>query len=248
MTPRTSSAGRARQCAHAPQPDGRGDRTNLSHHYGSIGIQAVAAAARYSDAARARPMRRSVRRLRACGSISASWSRQASRDHHRSRQNHRRPRATAAVIVCGCPVLVTNRRALTRIVLSFRSSPCFLPFFLAGSPRSGQEWRRRSKPFAGQASGSLMLAAYVPNGHSLERRDIVFGRGGARQRGLARSGQSRARRGQAGRAPARHRRADPRGDAGDRGLQPALRRESRALHDRDADVQFRHRDAEDHRR
>jgi hypothetical protein len=31
------------------QPDGRGDRTNLSHQYGSIGIQAVAAAARYSD-------------------------------------------------------------------------------------------------------------------------------------------------------------------------------------------------------
>jgi hypothetical protein len=46
MTPRTSSAAiqNSRQ-----QPDGRGDHTNLSHHYGNIGIQAVAAAARYSD-------------------------------------------------------------------------------------------------------------------------------------------------------------------------------------------------------
>ena len=47
MTPRTSSA--AIQNSRTAQPDGRGDRTNLSHHYGSIGIQAVAAAARYSD-------------------------------------------------------------------------------------------------------------------------------------------------------------------------------------------------------
>jgi hypothetical protein len=46
MTPRTSSA--AIQNSR-PQPDGRGDHTNLSHHYGNIGIQAVAAAARYSD-------------------------------------------------------------------------------------------------------------------------------------------------------------------------------------------------------
>ena len=47
MTPRTSSA--ASQNVRNAQPDGRGDRTNLSHQYGSIGIQAVAAAARYSD-------------------------------------------------------------------------------------------------------------------------------------------------------------------------------------------------------
>ena len=66
------------------------------------------------------------------------------------------------------------------------------------------------------------------------------------QRGLARSRQPGAGRRQGGRAPARRRGADARGDAGDRGLQPALRRASRALHDRDADVQFRHRDAEDH--
>ena len=45
MTPRTSSA--ASQNLRSAQPDG--DRTNLSHQYGSIGIQAVAAAARYSD-------------------------------------------------------------------------------------------------------------------------------------------------------------------------------------------------------
>jgi hypothetical protein len=47
MTPRTSSA--ASQNLRNAQPDGRGDRTNLSRQYGSIGIQAVAAAARYSD-------------------------------------------------------------------------------------------------------------------------------------------------------------------------------------------------------
>jgi hypothetical protein len=48
MTPRTSSA--ASQNLRSAKPDdGRGDRTNLSHQYGSIGIQAVAAAARYSD-------------------------------------------------------------------------------------------------------------------------------------------------------------------------------------------------------
>ena len=47
MTPRISSA--ATQNSHTAQLDGRGDHTNLSHHYGNIGIQAVAAAARYSD-------------------------------------------------------------------------------------------------------------------------------------------------------------------------------------------------------
>jgi hypothetical protein len=47
MTPRTSSA--ASQNLRSVQPDGRDDRTNLSHQYGSIGIQAVAAAARYFD-------------------------------------------------------------------------------------------------------------------------------------------------------------------------------------------------------
>ena len=45
MTPRTSSA--ASQNAHPAPPNG--DHTNLSHRYGSIGIQAVAAAARYAD-------------------------------------------------------------------------------------------------------------------------------------------------------------------------------------------------------
>jgi len=47
MTPRTSSA--ASQNSRSAQPNSSGDRTNLSHQYGSIGIQAVAAAARYSD-------------------------------------------------------------------------------------------------------------------------------------------------------------------------------------------------------
>ena len=50
MTPRTSSA--ASQNLQTAQQNRRSDctdRTNLSNHYGSIGIQAVAAAARYSD-------------------------------------------------------------------------------------------------------------------------------------------------------------------------------------------------------
>jgi hypothetical protein len=47
MTPRLSSA--ASQNLPTQQTDGGGDHTNLSHRYGRIGIQAVAAAARYSD-------------------------------------------------------------------------------------------------------------------------------------------------------------------------------------------------------
>ena len=53
MTPRTSSA--VSQNSHSAQPDRRSDRANLSQHYGSIGIQAVAAAARYSDRKSAAP-------------------------------------------------------------------------------------------------------------------------------------------------------------------------------------------------
>ena len=55
-----------------------------------------------------------------------------------------------------------------------------------------------------------------------------------------------ARGGQGGGAAGRDRGADPRGHAGDRDFQPALYRERRALHDRDADVPFRHRHAADH--
>jgi hypothetical protein len=46
VTPRTSSA--TSQNSHTTQPDGR-ESTNLSRRYGSIGIQAVAAAARYFE-------------------------------------------------------------------------------------------------------------------------------------------------------------------------------------------------------
>jgi hypothetical protein len=45
MTPRISSA--TIQNSHPAQSDS--DHTNLSRRYGSIGIQAVAAAARYAD-------------------------------------------------------------------------------------------------------------------------------------------------------------------------------------------------------
>ena len=47
MTPRTSSA--TSQNLRNAQQDRGAERTNLIHQYGSIGIQAVAAAARYSD-------------------------------------------------------------------------------------------------------------------------------------------------------------------------------------------------------
>ena len=92
----------------------------------------------------------------------------------------------------------------------------------------------------------FMLSVYVPRGTSLERQSVEESGRASRRRGLVRSRHADARRGQAGRARARHRGADARGDAGDRGLEPALCRERRALHDRDADVPVGHRDAQDH--
>jgi hypothetical protein len=44
MTPKTNN-----QATHPAQQERQGDQPNLSYLYGSIGIQAVAAAARYSD-------------------------------------------------------------------------------------------------------------------------------------------------------------------------------------------------------
>ena len=91
-----------------------------------------------------------------------------------------------------------------------------------------------------------MLSVYVPRGTSLERIPVEPGAAAAGGGGVDRSGHADRAGRQAGRSAARHRGADARGDAGDRGLQPALCRERRALHDRDADVPVRHRDAEDH--
>lgn len=48
MTPRISAA-TPTQKSQTAQPDGRSEPTSLSHRYGTIGIQAVAAAARYAD-------------------------------------------------------------------------------------------------------------------------------------------------------------------------------------------------------
>ena len=95
--------------------------------------------------------------------------------------------------------------------------------------------------------GLPMLSVYVPRGTSLERRVGRGRRRGARRRGLDRPRQRRrSARTSWSSALLGIARADARGDAGDRGLQPALCRERRALHDRDADVPVRHRDAQDH--
>jgi len=74
--------------------------------------------------------------------------------------------------------------------LSFAACPChkpagadadrsFFPFFLAifscGIAEIGPRVAPQIKALPGRAFGLLMLAAYVPNGHSLERRDIVSG-------------------------------------------------------------------------
>ena len=96
------------------------------------------------------------------------------------------------------------------------------------------------------ASGEFMLSVYVPRGTSLAAHRGRSRRAAAGGRGLDRPRHADPAGRQAGRAHARHRGADARGDAGDRGLQPPLCRERRALHDRDADVPLRHRDAEDH--
>ena len=146
-------------------------------------------------------------------------------------------------IVCAIAVLSSPHSGLAALAGHFLS--CGIA---AIGPRECRA-RRRSQPRAGQASGSLScLRRMSPTAIRSNAATSSPGEDSPRERGLARSGQSRARRGQGGRAPARHRGADARGDAGDRGLEPALRRASRALHDRDADVQLRHRDAEDHAR
>ena len=69
--------------------------------------------------------------------------------------------------------------------------------------------------------------------------------GVAGQCGLDRPVEPDDRGGPRGRAAGRDRGADPGGHAGNRDFQPALYRERRPLHDRDADVPIRHRYAED---
>ena len=106
--------------------------------------------------------------------------------------------------------------------------------------------RSGGRPFSAVAHGDVMLSVYYPAGASLERIAVEPGECRRRRRGVDRSDHADRAGRQAGRAAARHRGADARGNAGDRGLQPALCRERRALHDRDADVPVGHRDAEDH--
>ena len=66
-------------------------------------------------------------------------------------------------------------------------------------------------------------------------------RAAARRGDLARPARADRGRRAARRAGARHRRPDARGNARDRGLEPPLRRERRALHDRHHRHQARHR-------
>ena len=95
-------------------------------------------------------------------------------------------------------------------------------------------------------AGTPMLSAYVPHGSSLERLPIAEGAEvppSAVWIDLATPAIGEDKTVERLR---RHRGSDARGNAGDRGLEPALCRERRAVHDRDLDVPVRHGGAEDH--
>ena len=148
------------------QPSAAANKPSLSRRYGSIGIQAVAAAARYTDRRKSpahvpghrdadRPALRGVRSLAATAIPIASGA---------------RPRATAAVAFSACRLSACHRPVTETRGAAFRSFP------LAGSRRSGQDCRvqtgdglargasRRAPWFKAPARIILMLAAYVPNG------------------------------------------------------------------------------------
>ena len=115
------------QPPQATPPAQTSEHTNLSYLYGSIGIQAVAAAARYSDvrkkpghasgAATHRPALRGVRGLAARQrSDPAGLTSTAAGNRGRDRLRGRVLSSSHSAAAVGCR-----------------------PFFLAGSPRSGQE-------------------------------------------------------------------------------------------------------------
>ena len=72
-------------------------------------------------------------------------------------------------------------------------------------------------------------------------------RGASGKRGVDRYGHAERAGRQDGRTADRNCRSDPRRDAGDRGLKPALRGERRAIHDSHAHVSVRHCHTKDHR-
>ena len=226
----------------------------------SASRRCAAACALCRATARTRPRRRSRR-----GSTSGSWSLR-SRRHGGStprslstgwigrRPRHARPSSFFIVLSADGGIIARriHARCRLRLVNLFlrdrgdRAKTGTTAHECLTRLRQGAHWTLR--PVRHPAGIRIVHARSLRPGRQFARAPCHRGgRGGARERGLVRSRQSGARRGQAGRAPARHRGADARGDAGDRGLEPALRRASRPLHDRDADVQFRHRDAEDHR-
>ena len=151
----------------------------------------------------------------------------------------RRPQARRPIVTENS---TTARAAAPRRLRAF-------DFLLARAVMAGPRGRRRVMPRVIPAPhGDGMLSVYVPATECSSRVPIEPGeRPPENAVWIDLVSPTRAGR-QAGRAPARHRGADARGDAGDRGLEPALCRERRALHDRDADVPVGHRDAEDHAR
>ena len=91
-----------------------------------------------------------------------------------------------------------------------------------------------------------MLWVYVPRGTSLERIPVTSDADVPESAVWFDLVNPTLQEDKTRRTSSRHRGPDARGDAGNRGHQPPLRRERRALHDRDPDVPVRHRRAEDH--
>ncbi len=207
----------------APAPVQATEPTNLSFLYGSIASRPWRRRRYYSDtrpvhAQAVHPHRPALRRIR---SLAA---------HHRAphRIVVRRPRATAAVIIC---------------VIGFdhRRTADAGHFFLRDRCDQAKSGAADHSPARGKQPGH-MLAAYVPprplartprhrrrRGDSRETRygSISSTPGPGRTRWSNVSSASPCR-------PARR--------CWRSSLEPALRREPRALHDGDADVQFRHVD------
>ena len=133
----------------------------------------------------------------------------------------------------GSRVVVRRARATSKRLARLRSS---MGHHCRSGPVGGPGCHS-----SGRRAEGFMLSVYVPQGACLERREVPPDGELPENAVWFDLVNPTHRRRQADRAPARHRGPDPRGDAGDRGHQPALCRERRALHDRDADVPVRHR-------
>ena len=137
--------------------------------------------------ARSRPMRRPSTASTSASSNPRASLRRDRRHPHRRFDGRGQPRPSS---------FASSRSRHRRTAAQCR------PFFLAGSPRSGQEWRRRSQPLRGASSRISHACGVRPQRPLARTPRHRLGRGNSRERGLARSRQSRARGGQGGRAPA----------------------------------------------